>query len=33
MNQLIRQIFAIIKANTKFENGYNLAKMVQAKNE
>lgn len=33
MNQLIRQVFAIVKANTKFENGYNLAKMVQAKNE
>jgi transposase len=33
MNQLIRQVFAIVKTNTKFENGYNLAKMVQAKNE
>jgi len=33
MNQLIRQVFAIVKANTSFENGYNLAKMVQAKNE
>jgi transposase len=33
MNQLIRQVFAIVKGNTKFENGYNLAKMVQAKNE
>jgi transposase len=33
MNQLIRQVFAIVKANTIFENGYNLAKIVQAKNE
>lgn len=32
MNQLIRQVFAIVKANTTFENGYNLAKMVQARN-
>lgn len=30
MNQLIRQIFAIVKHQTNFDNGYNLAKTLQA---
>lgn len=30
MNQLLRQIFAIVKKGTTFENGYNLSKNLQA---